>query len=174
MPYCSFPWKIKREKPHQVTLLSPALRWFTHVCTFADTSSYKSIFYLSTHVSIHSTSVHAHNECTLDLHTGITKSRAHSGLQNTITYSRAYSHTQIHMHRSFAFPSACVGVDVLKHQMLRCYDSSLWILQPLLCSWLLHYGICLISLAGVICCTRGGVKKCSSLLLIICYDSCDV
>lgn len=71
--------------------------------------------------------------------------------------------SQAHMHaggraRTAAQRSHLLAAvaEVLRRQMLRRYDSSLWILQPRLCSWLLHYGICLISLARVICCTRGG------------------
>lgn len=83
------------------------------------------------------------------------------------------THTRTRTCCCLASPSASVSEEVLKHQMLCCYDSSLWILPPPLWFWLLHYGICLISLACVMSCTQGGVKKCPSLLLIICLDSCD-
>lgn len=93
---------------------------------------------------------------------------AHQDLKNPDTHTHTHAPALL-----LGIPSARRG-EVLKHQMLCCYDSSLWILKPRLCSWLLHYGICLISLACVICCTQGGVKKCPSLLLIIWLDSCDV
>ena len=77
------------------------------------------------------------------------------------THTHIHTHTYTHSHRftnacGSEFQCAWVGGE-LKHQMLSCHDSRLWILPAAQCSWLLHYGICLISCACVMCCTQGGV-----------------